>query len=306
MNKKQLAVAAMVPILGLTVAGSAFAANDTTNQLTKKDRSPMGEMREQKGNRGEHGGQVNDVELQKVLGMTGEQIKSALQSGKTVKDLITSKGLDFNATMKQMRSGHEAEMKLKIAEDIKSGKITQAQADEMETKKTERETKELSTLAGILGTTVDKIKSDRDAGKTLDETIASLGLNKDAVMKKIKESRDAEMKANLTADVASGKITQAQADEMIKKTSEMETKRNEALAKALGMTTAELTTAINSGKSIDTIISEKGLSKESVKAALDAARSDDAPKGFFKKMGHKIKGIFKGKKVQTTAATAAR
>ena len=48
MNKKQLEIAAMVPILGLTVAGSAFAANDTTNQLTKKDHSPMGEMREQK------------------------------------------------------------------------------------------------------------------------------------------------------------------------------------------------------------------------------------------------------------------
>ena len=306
MNKKQLAVAAMVPILGLTVAGSAFAANDTSNQLTKKDHSSVGEIREQKGNRGEHGGQVNNVELQKVLGMTGEQVKAALQSGKTVKELITAKGLDFNATMKQMRANHESDMKSKIAEDIKSGKITQAQADEMETKKTERETKELSTLAGILGTTVDKIKSDRDAGKTLDETIASLGLNKDAVMQKIKESRDAEMKANLTADVASGKITQAQADEMMKKTSEMEIKRNEALAKALGMTTAELTTAINSGKSIDTIISEKGLSKESVKAALDAARPVDAPKGFFKKMGHKIKGIFKGKKVQATTATAAR
>jgi hypothetical protein len=283
-------------------------------------RPVMGEMREGRpddmgmheqgdrpeGNRGEHGGSVNDTELQKVLGMTADQIKSALQSGKTVKDLITAKGLDFAATMKQLQSDHESEMKAKIAADVKSGKITQAQADEMQAKKTEHETKELTSLASVLGTTVDKIKADREAGKTLDETITSLGLNKDTIMQKLKDARDADMKANLAADVASGKITQAQADAMTKKMSEMETKRNEALAKALGMTTAELTTAINSGKSIDTIITEKGLSKDTVKAALDAARPQHAPKGFFKKMGEKIKGIFGGKKVKTTITTAAQ
>jgi hypothetical protein len=255
------------------------------------------------GNRGEHGGPVNDAGLQKILGMTADQIKSALQSGKTVKDLITAKGLDFATVMKQLQSSHETEMKAKIAADVKSGKITQAQADAMEAKKTERETKDATDLAKVLGTTVDKIKADREAGKTLDETISSLGLNKDAVMQKLKETRDAEMKANLAADVKSGKITQAQADEMTKKMSEMETKRNDVLAKALGMTTAELTAAINSGKSIDTIITEKGLSKDTVKAALDAARPQDAPKGFFKKMGEKIKGMFKGKKVQNTTNT---
>lgn len=320
MNKKQLALAAMVPVLGLTLAGNAFAATDTTTQLAKKDRASMGEMRQGRpddmdmhdqgdrpeGNRGEHGGPANDTGLQKVLGMTADQIKSALQSGKTMKDLITAKGLDFATVMKQLQTERESEMKAKIAADVASGKITQAQADAMETKKTERETKDATELAKVLGTTVDKIKADRDTGKTLDETIASLGLNKETIMQKLKEIRETEMKNNLAADVKSGKITQAQADAMTKKMSEMETKRNEALAKALGMTTAELTTAINSGKSIDTIITEKGLSKDTVKAALDAARPQHAPKGFFKKMGEKIKGIFGEKKVKTTTTTAAQ
>lgn len=316
MNKKQLAVAAMVPVLGLTLAGNAFAATDTATQPTK-DQQLQNIMREgrpkdgefgfgekgPKGNRGEHGGPVNDTELQKILGMTADQIKSALQSGKTMKDLITVKGLDFATVMKQVKASHDADMQAKIAADVKSGKITQAQADEMESKKTERETKEITNLASVLGTTVDKIKADRDAGKTLDETITSLGLNKETVMQKLKETRDAEMKANLAADVKSGKITQAQADEMQTRMTTMETQRNETLAKALGMTTAELTTAINSGKSIDTIITEKGLSKETVKAAMDAARPQDAPKGFFQKTKEKIKGVFKGgKKVPVVTA----
>jgi hypothetical protein len=304
MNKKQLAVAAMVPVLGLTLAGNAFASTDTTEQVEKKGRPFMQEMRERKGNRGEHRGLVNDTGLQTVLGMSADQIKSELQSGKTINDLITSKGLDFKSTIKQLQSDYEAEMKAKIAADVASGKITQAQADAMKAKKSEYEAKIISAIAGVLGTTPEKIKSDRDAGKTLEETITSLGLNKEDVMKKLREVREEEKKASLAADVASGKITQAQADKITTKMSEMETKRNEALAKALGMTTTELTTAIAAGKSIDTIITEKGLSKDVVKSALQSARSVDAPKGFFNKMKNKIKGIFGGKPVQTTATVA--
>jgi lambda repressor-like predicted transcriptional regulator len=314
MNKKQLAIAAMVPVLGLTLAGNAFAATETTTK--NMTRPVMGEMREGRpddmgmheqgdrpeGNRGEHGGSVNDTELQKVLGMTADQIKSALQSGKTMKDLITAKGLDFASIMKQLKASHDADMQTKIAADVKSGKITQAQADEMQTKRTERETKEIANLANVLGTTTDKIKADRDNGKSLDETITSLGLDKNTVMQKLQASHDADMKANLAADVASGKITQAQADEMTKKMTEMKTKRDETVAKALGITTDELTTLTKSGKSIDDIITEKGLSKDTVKAALDAARPADAPKGFFKKMGKKIKGMFGGMKKHTDIA----
>jgi hypothetical protein len=245
------------------------------------------------GNRGEHGGPVNNVKLQKILGMSADQIKSALQSGKTVKDLITAKGLDFTTTMKQLRADHESEMKSKLAEDVKSGKITQAQADAIEAKKKEYELQRITTFAGALGTTVEKIKADMETGKPLDETLASLGITKAQAMQKIRDARKSEMKSKLAEDVKSGKITQTQADAMLKKMTENEARRDTVVAKALGMTVEEFTTAIAAGKTIDTIITEKGLSKDIVKAAIEANMPEKKKnKGFFGKVRSFLKGTF--------------
>jgi lambda repressor-like predicted transcriptional regulator len=284
------------------MAPNAFADNEMMRGDDKGGMrmEKMGEkMKDKMGNKGEHMGQVADQYLQSILGMTTEQFRAELQSGKTVKDIIAAKGLNFETVMKQVREKHEADMKTKLAADVASGKITQAQADQMLKQRTEMETKQLTLMATALGTTVDKLKADITSGKSIDETIKSLGLTKAQAMQKIRDARMADMKTKLAADVASGKITQAQADQMLKKMIDNETKRDTVVAKALGITVDELTALTASGKTIEQIATEKGISADTIKKTIDNQMQElgkDKKKGIVKK----IKNMFKKK----TAAPA--
>jgi hypothetical protein len=302
MNKKTLAALALA--MGIVAAPSAFADNDMVRGVDDKGGMRMEKkgfkegrpekMDDKMGNRGEHTGIVADQYLQSILGMTAEQFRAELQSGKSVKDIITAKGLNFETVMKQVRAKHESDMKAKLAADVASGKITQAQADQMLKQRVDAEMKQLTTMATALGTTVDKLKADLASGKKLDETLKSLGLTRVQAMQKIRDAHQAEMKAKLAADVTSGKITQTQADEMLKKMVANETARDTAVAAALGITIDELTAMTASGKTIEQIATEKGISPETVKKAI-TTEMKNMGKGEKKGIVQKIKGLFQKK-----------
>ncbi len=306
-NKK--ALYALIPMLGLALAGSAHAAETTVvaSQESQSSRAPFEMMRGKHlggmefgqkngttgsgkmghmGLRGEGGRPPTPPlkEIATVLGTTEVDLQALIKSGKTIDQIIADKGLSKTAIYSQLKTQREANEKTRLADAVKNGKITQAQADQMIANKTAHDQQELQTLATALGTTVDKVQSDRNAGKTLDETITSLGLDKASVMEKLKITRDVEMKAELTKQVATGKLTQSQADAMIKNMTEVRTKHDEALAKALGMTTTDLKAALDSGKTVDQIISDKGLSKDQVFQSMKPAKTDGPIKSFFHKL----------------------
>lgn len=307
MNKKTLAALALA--MGIVAAPNAFADN---HMMRGDDKGGMRMERPDKkmsrdakaGNQGEHVGAVANEYLQSILGMTAEQFRAELQSGKSVKDIVTAKGLDFDTVMKQVRDKHEADMKAKLAQQVKDGKITQAQADEMMKQRAEVETKRLVTMAAALGTTVDKLKTDIASGKKLDETLTSLGLTRAQAMQKIRDAHRSEIKAKLAADVQSGKITQTQADEMLKKMIANETARDTAVAKALGVSIDELTVMVASGKTIEQIATEKGISAETVKKTIEAEMKSIG-KGEKKGFVSKIKNIFKKKPITSVSTTVA-
>jgi len=274
MNKKTLMALALA--MGIIAAPSAFADNHEMRTGDDRGGMRMGEMRDnmkkdmkdKMGNKGEHMGQVADQYLQSILGMTADQLKTELGSGKTIKDIITAKGLNFETVMKQVRDKHEADMKAKLQADVTSGKITQTQADQMLKQRKEAEMKQLTIMATALGTTVEKLQADIKSGKSIDETIKSLGITKEAAMQKIRDARRADMKAKLQADVTSGKITQAEADKMLQKMIDNENRRDTAAAKALGMSMDEFTVMTANGKTIEQIASEKGLSMDTIKKSI--------------------------------------
>jgi hypothetical protein len=122
--------------------------------------------------------------------------------------------------------------------------------------------------ATILGMTETDLTAQLANGKTLDALITEKGLTKESFQEKMRALHDTEMKAKLSADVASGKITQAKADQLIVDHTKREADMKATVAKALGITVAELDAYKASGTSIDTIITQKGLDKATVMKAL--------------------------------------
>jgi hypothetical protein len=211
MKKKQkMALYGLTPVLvGLALAGSASAdtisANATVAKSVKglKDKMRAGD------------GMKNDAALASILGITSTELQTALQSGKSVDTLITEKGLNKNTVMQSLRSAHEAQMEARVKADIASGKLTQAQADQMKADHTAREVKHKEALANALGISVAALDAEMQSGATMAGLATTHGLTEDALKTKLDAAREVEMKAELGARVASGKLTQAQADSIL-------------------------------------------------------------------------------------------
>ncbi|MFZ2593427.1 MAG: hypothetical protein WAX38_01485 [Minisyncoccia bacterium] len=155
-------------------------------------------------------------------------------------------------------------------------------------------------LAQILGMNVADFTKLFSEGKTFQDIIVSQGLSIDVVLEKLKAQRKLKVNARIDADVASGKITQTEADALknapqprldavgAKRMSMQGMMGNkfgndtgkrplvhkkgmgplEPLAKILGTTKEDLEAQMKAGKTIDEIITAKGLTKDAVMAQL--------------------------------------
>lgn len=211
MKKKQkMALYGLTPVLvGLALAGSASA--DTISANTGVQSTVKGLKNKMRGG----DGIKNDTALAGILGITSTELQTALQSGKTIDALISEKGLSKDTVMQSLRASHETQMQARIQADIASGKLTQAQADQMKTDHAARETKHKTALANALGISVAALDAQMQSGKTMAELATSNGLTEEALKTKLDAARQVEMKADLATRVASGKLTQAQADSIL-------------------------------------------------------------------------------------------
>lgn len=62
-----------------------------------------------------------------ILGITSDELKAELESGKTMQDIVTEHGLTMDEVSQKMQEQREQQ----IAQDVADGKITQEQADKM-------------------------------------------------------------------------------------------------------------------------------------------------------------------------------
>jgi len=80
--------------------------------------------------RGGHGlGQAELDAAAKVLGMTSDELSTALQGGKTLEQVATDKGVDIQIVTDAIQAAHATEMRAQIKQAVTDGKITQANAD---------------------------------------------------------------------------------------------------------------------------------------------------------------------------------
>jgi hypothetical protein len=164
-----------------------------------------------------------------ALGITVEELKTELSSGKSIADVAKAKNVDIAKVIAAMT----AQMKAHLDEEVASGEHTQAEADaklaEFTTRVTEMVNKAggpqagqkggpggkhgkggfvTDALATVLKTTSTDLHTQLHSGKS----IADVATAQNVDIADVKAVLTSDFKAHLAEEVASGKHTQAEAD----------------------------------------------------------------------------------------------
>jgi hypothetical protein len=126
-NKMLIVVAGLLValvVVGVVGATGVFAQGPTTTPTAPTTGTGRGH--------GGHGFGLGQAELEaaaKALGMTTDELSTALQGGKTLEQIATEKGVDFAKVQEAVQAAHIVEMRDRIAQAVTDGTITQANAD---------------------------------------------------------------------------------------------------------------------------------------------------------------------------------
>lgn len=219
MTKAQL-VLVTAGVAALAGGGTALAAK--SHSQTRGSAVHVGAL-------AHHGGHGDDLDAAATyLGTTTSDLLTQLQAGKTLAQIAGSKTSGLIAAL----VAHE---KQEIADAVKAGRFTQAQADQIAPTLTQRFTElvngvrpsggrgfgpgpghgprgghgdDLDAAATYLGTTTSDLVTQLQAGKTLAQVAGSKASGLVAALV-------AHEKTELAAAVTAGRLTQAQADQIV-------------------------------------------------------------------------------------------
>lgn len=166
----------------------------------------------------------NHLQLQaEVLGISADELKSKFESGESMKSIIENAGYTLQTFVDAVQTKRLEKLKTNLDTMVSESKITQEQADkrysaasEMESWMEERQEKISSAQAEVLGLTTDELKSKLDSGSKMKDLISEAGLSQDDFRAKMKEKIQQIEKDHLDKLVSEGKITQEQADKIVK------------------------------------------------------------------------------------------
>ena len=122
-NKKSILIGGLLVallVIGVIGATNVYAQTPTTTPL--HDGGPG-------GGRGRGLGQVELEAAAKVLGMTTDELSTALQSGKTLEQLAQDANVDVQDVKDAIQAAHATEMRSRIQQALDAGTITQENAD---------------------------------------------------------------------------------------------------------------------------------------------------------------------------------
>ena len=165
-----------------------------------------------------------------ALGITESELRSELEAGKSIAQVAEAKNVDVQKVITALVD----ERKEHIAAHVAEGKLTQAQADaklaDVEARVTEmvnktglpmkegrhggkgKHVKAASEgVANVLNLSLDELRTQLRDGKSL----AAIAEAQNVDISKVKDVLTSEFKAHLDEEVASGKHTQAEADEKL-------------------------------------------------------------------------------------------
>jgi len=242
-------------------------------------------------------------ELASQLGITPGQLQDDLKSGETIAQLAQEKGLSVDSLVADLTAKRAAQ----IQQEVTDGKLTQDQANNLlnglkngytqwfnsgkpsvDWIQSEISDDRIEILSNQLGMPVNQIKDDLKSGETIAQLAQEKGLSVSTLVSDITASRAAE----LAKEVASGKLTQDQANQILANLQKGYTtwftngkppdgwsdravadEHVEILANQLGITPGQLRDDLKSGETLDQLAQEKGVSVDTLVTDITANRA---------------------------------
>ncbi|KQX60804.1 hypothetical protein [Paenibacillus sp. Root444D2] len=317
-------------VLGVGFVGAlhnqAFAdtVTGTSTSTSTQNAGPGGKGRGDFGDRGGFKGANVVKETATILGVEESVVQDALKAGKTLAAIAEEKGLAKADFLQKLVAAETAS----ITADVAAGKITQAQADNVLKGLTDQLTKLdaigfkggfpggeggrggmgkghggnlVEQTATILSVEQSVVQDALKAGKTLSAFAVEKGLTEADYVAKLVAAETTSINAEVTA----GKLTQAQADQMLSGLSDRLTKQvqstrpeggregrggghggpgggqfgnPEVLTQILGITQDELRTELEAGKSILDVATAKGISEDDLVSKIKDGMTDSIKK----------------------------
>jgi len=223
-----LSLGSLVVSGSVVTAANAAAVPPTTNHIVKTAGQHFGPQN--------RGSMFASSELATLFNMTQADLQAQLKAGKTLQQIAQ----DHNITQDQLNQFYQAQqqkmldsMKQKLAQEVTSGKITQAQMDQRLatlTQKPQPGVKPVtkfgqrpmmqgnSKLAALFNMTPADLATALKSGKTIAQVAADHGVTQaqlDQFNATQKQTMLDNLKQQLSQEVTSGKITQAQMDQRL-------------------------------------------------------------------------------------------
>jgi hypothetical protein len=314
-------------VLGVGFVGAlhnqAFAdtVTGTSTSTSTQNAGPGGKGRGDFGDRGGFKGANVVKETAAILGVEESVVQDALKADKTLAAFAEEKGLAKADFLQKLVAAETAS----ITADVTAGKTTQAQADTVLKGLTDQLTKRIEAngfkggdggrggmgkghgsnlveqTATILSVEQSVVQDALKAGKTLSAFAVEKGLTEADYVAKLVAAETTAINAEVTA----GKITQAQADQILTGLSDRLTKQvqstrpdggrdgrggghggpggglfgnPEVLTQILGITQDELRTELEAGKSILDVATAKGISEDDLVSKIKDGMTDSIKK----------------------------
>ena len=237
---KKMALAGVGTGLALSVAfgyfGTSFAQSATQTPSTDQAQSQQngsgfsiskifGGMHRDGGRHG-----FSHAVIAEALGITEDELHTAMQGGKTVADLATEKGVSLDTIINAVIADETTQ----LAQDVSDGNLTQAEADQRLSDLQTNLPDMLSQLppargdgmgrggkmggpgsqvviAEALGVTEDELRTAFQDGKSVADVATEKGVSLDTVVNAV----IADETTRLAQAVTDGKLTQEQADQRV-------------------------------------------------------------------------------------------
>jgi hypothetical protein len=123
--KKKMSILIGALLVGLLVIGVLGA----TSVYAQSSSSVLPHRGGPGDGRGPHLGTVELEAAAKVLGMTTDELTTALQSGKTLEQIAQDAGVDFSDVQDAVQAAHKEELRARIQQALTDGTITKENAD---------------------------------------------------------------------------------------------------------------------------------------------------------------------------------
>jgi hypothetical protein len=124
------------------------------------------------------------------------------------------------------------------------------------------------TKADILGLDMSSVKDAWASGKSMIDLAKEKGLDISSIFTKVENQKKVDFQNKMSELVSLNKITQQEASHILEKHNQMQIKNDEIISQVLGMSVSDLKSYKLQGKTLNDIISIKGLNKESILSSL--------------------------------------